>query len=284
MKVLVLGCGPAGLMAAQGAWDAFNAGPVIPDGAAISIMGWKVKSDIHGCQYLHKPIPSVTPDSPRSVSYQLRGDSDDYRRKVYGPLWSGTVSPEDLTAEHQAWDLRETYDRLWNKWEHAITDATIDPHVLRGIGEVTAPDLVINSIPRPSLCHAGHAFGATEIWAAGDAPALGIRLQFQCPDGMVICNAEDSPAWYRMSRVFGHTTVEWPGSIAHVPVTTAARVAKPTAHSCDCWAGAPLTHVGRYGRWEKGVLSHTAYFDAYKMIDQMIGGSSATAEAGAQVP
>lgn len=287
MRIMVLGCGPAGLMAAQGAWAAMYDNREIGGHHRIAIISRKQKSPIHGCQYLHQPIPRVTPESPRAVSYQLRGDQDDYRRKVYGQMWGGTVSPEDLMGEHMAWDLRVTYDRLWSDWESSITDGLVDPIALKGVLESSEPpDLVINSIPRPALCHAGHTFGSTEVWAAGDAPSLGIRVgnMFQCPEDMVICNAEENPAWYRLSRVFGHTTVEWPGSLARVPVTTASRVPKPTAHSCDCWQGAPVIHVGRYGRWEKGVLSHSAYFDAYKRIDEMIGGSSATAEAGASVP
>jgi hypothetical protein len=108
---------------------------------------------------------------------------------------------------------------------------------------------------------------------------MGIRLPYKCPTNMVVCNGEDNPAWYRMSNVFGHTTVEWPGSLAQVPVASAARVKKPTSHNCNCWAEtSPMIHVGRYGAWEKGVLSHTAYFTAYRTVDEMIGGKGAAAK------
>lgn len=282
MRIAVLGCGPAGLMAAQGSLDALrqNWGRV-EAGSGIGIFSIANKSSIYGCQYLHKPIPHITPSGPRRVSYTMRGASGDYRRKVYGQMWSGTVSPEDLEGEHMAWDLREAYDILWDRWADEINNVVVDPVWLNeGLPE-SEPDLIINSIPRPELCYRGHPFGATEIWAAGDAPDLGIRLPFQCPEDMVICNAEENPAWYRMSRVFGHTTVEWPGWLERVPVTTAARVRKPTAHPCDCWPdvhGAPIMHVGRYGRWEKGVLSHDAYFDAFKKVDEMIGGRTVAAD------
>ncbi len=286
MKILVLGSGPAGLMAAQGAVDAANIDPKrtsLTD-LKVAIISHKVKSDLYGCQYLHQPIPGITPAAARTVSYQMRGDADDYRRKVYGQVWSGTVSPEDLGGEHQAWDLRATYDALWTFWERHIMAGHVDAVSLSTIVANSKPDLIINSIPRPALCHEGHAFGSTEIWAAGDAPKIGIHLPYQCPKDMVVCNAEDNPSWYRMSNVFGHTTVEWPGSLALVPVRTAARVRKPTSHACTCWEETlPIMHVGRYGEWAKGVLSHTAYFKAYKKIDGMLGGSVASAEAGAPV-
>ncbi len=295
MRVMVLGCGPAGLMAAQAVVDAkldSMSGEVIRDlqhlvdsgEFGVAVVSIKKQSPLYGAQYLHQPIPRITPHESHAVHYQMRGSTDDYRRKVYGKLWDGTVSPEDLEEEHQAWDLRRTYDRLWSLWQGSITDAEVDPVSLRNIinGD-DAPDLIINSIPRNLLCHAGHTFGATEIWAAGEAPEIGIRLQYQCPPNMVVCNGEDNPAWYRMSNVFGRTTVEWPGDIAKVPVTTAARVRKPTRHDCDCWEDSPvpIMHVGRYGEWSKGVLSHTAYFKAYKKIDELIGAAGAAAEAGA---
>ena len=271
MKVIVLGSGPAGLMAAQGVLDAHNhnaAGDL-----QMMILSRKVKSPLYGAQYLHQPIPGVTPDKWHTVLYSLRGDADSYRRKVYGQMWGGTVSAQELDKSHAAWDIRATYDRLWALWEYSINDMNIDPVALTNLNIHNEPDLIVNSIPRPALCHRGHAFGATEVWAAGDAPALGIRLPYHATPDTITCNGEDYPAWYRMSNVFGHTTVEWPGSLPKVPVSTASRVQKPTSHECDCWSELPLLHVGRYGEWTKGVLSHTAYFNAYKRVDEMIGAS-----------
>ena len=275
MKVAILGCGPAGLMAAQAVSDVHQH---LGEDLTMAIFSRKVKSPLYGAQYLHKPIPGVTPSQPSHVSYQLRGEADDYRRKVYGQMWSGTVSPEDLMSSHEAWDIRATYDMLWSLYHDMITDTNVDPVFVANLVNGDC-DLIINTIPRPTLCHAGHPFGAIEIVAAGDAPVLGIRVPFQCPDQMVICNGLENPSWYRMCRVFGHTTVEWPPYVSMVPVSTAAKVKKPLRHDCTCWP--ELLHVGRYGAWEKGVLSHTAYFETYKKIDQMMGVESAAREAGA---
>ena len=51
MNVAVLGCGPAGLIAA---WAAEQAG------ADVQIYSKKVQSIIPGSQYLHGPIPGVS--------------------------------------------------------------------------------------------------------------------------------------------------------------------------------------------------------------------------------
>ena len=290
MKIVILGSGPAGLMAAEAAMNAHKYRGM-PHDLDIAILSLGFKSPLYGCQYLHKPIPGVTPNKVENVGYRLIGTPEQYRTKVYGPTWVGPVSPEDLTEEHLAWDIRETYEQLWTTWSIAIQNRNVTPAMLVSLLEDQSIDLIINSIPRPTLCHQGHTFGATTIWAAGDAPDLGIKIPYKSPEAMVTCNGEDSPAWYRMSRVFGHTTVEWPGGISLVPVQTASKVQKPTTHDCTCWHpcdesfnGRPLSerlmHVGRYGRWEKGVLSHTAYFDVLSVVEDklMEGVGSVTAD------
>jgi hypothetical protein len=263
MNVVVLGCGPAGLMAAMGAADA---------GAdRVQIISNKRKSEMYGAQYLHEPIPGIPTGNPVLVRYNLNGEADDYREKVYGRNWDGSVSPEDLAEDHNAWDIRLAYDRLWEYWKNYIQhrlDVT-PAHVAALIVDHNV-DLVINSIPRPIICSEGHSFGAQQIWAAGDAPARGIEIPYQCPPNTVLCDGTDSRSWYRLSRIYDHTTVEWSlhSMPNQPPIGQPALVNKPTRHNCTCWPG--VKHVGRYGRWEKGVLSHTAYHDAHSLVHKAI--------------
>ena len=263
MRVAVLGCGPAGLMAAQGVDDAQV------DGIEIAIFSRKQKSSLYGAQYLHRPIPGfTTKDNFIDIDYQIIGDAGMYRAKVYGDSWPGTVSPQELGSRHAASDIRETYDRLWEKWEpyiHHIDNIT--PGWLTYLAESFKPDLVISSVPRDMMCIWGHHFGFATIVAAGDAPDLGIDVgrMYPCPEGTVVCSGEPDVSWYRKSRIFGHTTVEWPANI-RPPINSAAIVRKPTHHQCDCWGG--VVWVGRYGKWAKGVLSHTAYDDAIEAVEK----------------
>lgn len=262
MKVTILGCGPAGLMAAQGIQHACEEAVEPLD---LRIISRKRPSELFGAQYLHEPIPGATISAPTMINYRLQGSVDSYKRKVYGPLWDGSVSPEDLAIAHPGWDIRETYRNLWMLWEDRIEDASIDGASIAMLTAQEPPGSVmfINSIPRDSLCIKQHTFAFSEIIAAGDAPARGIILtMFKSAEDTVVCNGDESPSWYRRSRVFHHTTVEWPGNIASVPVNSASRVRKPLWTDCDCWP--QVRHVGRYGKWEKGVLSHTAYNDAYQ--------------------
>ena len=95
-KVVVLGCGPAGLIAAHAA---------AMQGADIRIMSKPRKSFMNGAQYLHKHINGTPYSDPFQVSYEMLGSPEQYRLKVYGAKWDGTVSPEDLEESHKGWDI-----------------------------------------------------------------------------------------------------------------------------------------------------------------------------------
>jgi hypothetical protein len=248
MQIAILGCGPAGLLAAHAA---------IGMGEDVVIFSNKGKSHLNGAQYLHAAIPGTPSEDeePVTVSYQLFGSGDDYRTKVYGKDWDGTVSPEDLSENHPAWDIRATYDFLWDQYEGSVNDSQISAASLLG-RSAAEYDMIISSIPAPILCVKGHTFASTEIWAAGDAHGMLEPIPYECPDNTVLCNGEKEPAWYRISNLYGHKTVEWPGTTPKPPVR-AVRVTKPTFNNCDCLPN--IKRVGRYGRWEKGVLSHDAF-------------------------
>ena len=269
MKVAVLGAGPAGLMAAHAAVNA-HALQGVPDDLFLDIYARGDKSPLYGAQYLHMPIPDMTPDGYAMIDYHLLGKADDYRRKVYGPQSVVDVSPSQFSGLQRAWDIRATYDALWEEYGRYIHEVLVEPMDLAQIINGEFYDLVINSIPLPDLCHQGHHFGAVEVIAAGDAPDLGIDIgkTFRCSDFTVLCNGNPNTAWSRLSNIFGHTTVEWPASIEQVPVRTASKVRKPLDHDCDCWP--TILKVGRFGSWTKGVLSHHAYNKAYDKVAMML--------------
>jgi hypothetical protein len=252
MTTAILGCGPAGLLAAHAA---------IGLGEDVTIFSRKTKSWLNGAQYLHGSIPGLPSEDaePVMLDYTLIGTADGYREKVYGKQWDGTVSPEEMLESHPAWNIRTDYDFLWDEYQDLIMDSDIHPRSLDllGMQEHGMYDLIVSSIPAPALCSKGHTFASTEIWAAGDAPGMGISIPYKCPDNTVLCNGEPEPSWYRLSSLYGHKTVEWPGSMNRPPINGAAKVVKPTMNNCDCFPN--VLRVGRYGTWQKGVLAHEAF-------------------------
>lgn len=257
MRIAILGCGPAGLVAAYAAEVT---------GASVHIFSKPRKSELFGAQYLHRPIPGIPSGRPHEISYQLIGSEDDYRRKVYGPSFHGAVSPGSLAPGHLAYDIRHTYDMLWDIYGGAVGAAEIEPAWMKF--NVGMFDGVISTIPLPSICaNSSHRFESQEIMAMGDAPERGQYLpaaSHEIPEGTVICNGNDYPSWYRASRIFGYGTMEWSLSRSVVTPGGATRVRKPLSTSCDCWPG--VTRIGRYGKWQKGVLVHEAYQETIKCI------------------
>lgn len=249
-RVVVLGCGPAGLIAAHAARWQFR--------AEVKILSVKRPSQLYGCQYLHEDIPGIPTRGPEAVTYKLHGDTDDYRSKVYGSL-SPPVSPQQYAGDHLAWDLRRAYERLWDTYEDSIVDVRFGPQdIVPMLGEFM-PDACISSLPAPVLCQAGdrHAFTEVACWAIGDAPELGQSVPIAAPPFTVVCDGTKDVSWYRICNVFGYNTVEWPGHKRKPPLEGVVPFSKPLSTDCDCLPS--ILRVGRYGRWQKGTLSHEAY-------------------------
>lgn len=265
LKVAVLGCGPTGLLAAHGVRQASETLGLEVD---ISIYSAKRKSELFGCQYLHSSIPGLALDFER-VEYKLVGGLEGYRRKVYGDGEDIEVSPELLTNMHTAWDIRQAYDQLWEMYEPAITDYYFSSgswQLLDRRLQGNGTNLVFSSLPAPVLCRETPEckFESQMVWAAGDAPALGrwAPMPATIPPRTIVCNGDPVVEWYRASQVFGHGTIEWPDEVQ--PPRGASRVNKPIRTSCRC--NPAVQRVGRYGRWQKGVLSDSAYFHAFSAV------------------
>lgn len=252
INVLVLGCGPAGLIAA-------HAASLNSEVDNVRILSKPRKSHMLGAQYLHAPIPGV-PSSEFEIDYKLLGDVATYREKVYGPLWDGVVSPEDFIGKHPAWDIREAYDWLWETYGPYVREYEVTPMGLKQTLYNLDPHVTISTVPAPLLCAEGHAFGSTSIWSSDQA------IQ-HTPENTVLCNGDRDYAWYRASTIQGYSNTEWPDN-RKPPVTPLWQVTKPTKTNCDCF---PNVHrMGRYGKWTKGVLSHNAYSETINAIEEHI--------------
>lgn len=258
MKIAILGCGPAGLMAAHAA---------VLEGHEVTVISKRRKSEMFGAQYLHKPIPGLPDVSDGIVTYLLQGGThEEYRLKVYGHEFGGKVSTEEFGEPHDAWDIRDTYGLLWDLHFARIRPAEWNRHNKHVLTEqiVVNHDLVISSLPRTVLCfNSDHKFLSKTIWAVGDAPERGVFTPFKVGNMTVVCNATPETGWYRASTIFGYSTVEW-ARTKKPPIEGVSPVVKPLTTDCDCWP--MIKHVGRYGRWEKGVLSHSAFFDTREQL------------------
>lgn len=263
-SVAILGCGPAGLLAAHAA---------VLSGWDFRVYSRKQRSQLYGAQYLHQPIPNLDCGTPALVHYELRGTPEAYRRKVYGDSWDGTVSPEDFMETHSAWDIRRAYRNLWELYHTEIEafDFTNTPawmlyEDLAGKQTFTSShDIVISTVPRKLWAEPGDVFESQRIWALGDTEERRVNGN-RPPDFTVVCSADVLVPWYRVSNIYGYATMEWPYDYEawepEPPSMGASIVEKPLRHNST--AASDFHHVGRYGKWEKGVLSSDAFYDAMK--------------------
>jgi hypothetical protein len=269
--VFVLGAGPTGLLAAHAAQSKGYNVTVFskPDPRTNEA----AKSELFGCQYLHAYIPELgmMDESGHHVRYLLDGPVDGYRRKVYGESWQGSVSPDEYGPEdsHMAWDLREAYDRLWERWHRSIVPMSIGPAQVENMLAVEPLIVVLNTIPAPSVCRdkQAHKFLVQNVYAMGtkDVTMAQARLPYYAPNMTVQCNGWRDTGWYRAATVFGYSTLEWPEG-KRPPIEGVVPVSKPLSTDCTCWPSNRMHRLGRYGRWTKGVLVHTAYFDTLKVL------------------
>jgi hypothetical protein len=255
-KVMVLGAGPAGLLAAHAGVRAGLEVVIFSSGA--------MKSTMYGAQYLHRDIPGVPCGVPHEITVRLTGTAEDYRKKVYGDSSTGPVSPTVLGNPHLAWNIRQAYDWLWEKYSPLIEPL----HLMRESASyfydhsLTDYDFHFSTIPLRQLCATGmgeqsHNWESQQIFAIGDAPELGIMCPIPTPDFTLEYNGTSDVGWYRAARIFGHTTCEWPAHGRRPPLMNLASVTKPLSTTCTCFPR--WQRLGRYGKWKKGVLAHHAF-------------------------
>jgi hypothetical protein len=242
---------------------------------AMTLKGWNFriftkvnrKSEMFGAQYLHEPIPGLSRAGGTPLAYLLFGSATEYRRKVYGDMPVPAVSPESLVGRHEAWDIREAYGRAWDLYSGRIEEiGPIGPDKLDALVFTHRPKRVFSTIPAPALCYRTHGFRQRPVWAVGDAPERGIWAPTAVADMTIVCNGEAEPHWYRAARVFGYSTVEWPDG-PKPPLSEVAQINKPIDTDCDCFMHIKGLHrLGRFGRWQKGILSHHSFAMAMAVL------------------
>lgn len=245
----------------------FAAHAVAQSGADLSIFSKPRKSFMNGAQYLHLPIPGLSQE-PFEVEYTLNGTTEGYRNKVYGDTSDVLVSPETLVGVAQAWDIREAYDEAWKLYSDRIErielgsqdDTTQD--VLRRI--MNSHDLVISTVPADLICFDDdHQFWEQKVWATDYIKTPG---EFEAEDNLVICSGDPQDWWYRQSRIHGWENTEYPHDRKpNTPEGHLWEVVKPIRTDCICHP--EILRMGRYGKWLKGTLSHSAYYDTKAILE-----------------
>lgn len=251
-EVAVLGCGPAGLLAALAVEQAGHT-PVI--------YSRKIKSKMPGAQFLHVPIPEITAAEPDgTVNFLKVGPKHGYALKVYGDRSAPTSWDEFPRGEQPIWSMGEAYSRLWDRFEDRIWDFG---HIDTVMATTFAEDfpLVFSTIPAPAMCEREehHAFNSVPVYITS--------ARTERRNNVIEYNGGFAQ-YYRRSVLFGSESMEYGAAVRLADVRLRCEVGwKPTTNDCDCH---PEIHrLGRFGKWEKGVLVHHAYFEAKAALDAL---------------
>jgi hypothetical protein len=242
-QVAILGCGPAGLIAA---WAVEQAG------ATPHIFSRKQKSHIPGSQYLHDKIPGITSEYPEGVVQYVRiGTAEGYSRKVYGD--ERETGWNNYLAIYPSWNVFNAYDRLWDRYEGSIVDAEITPLWVSGAVHDYDYDLVVSTLPQRAICDYPfeHQFNGVSFWikTLPTPPA-------DDKHDIVVYNGTDDP-WYRWSVLGGVCSIEY-SDLKGLPLDDGMIAGiKVTNNTCDCWP--TVLRAGRWAEWKHGVLLHNVY-------------------------
>lgn len=259
-NVAILGCGPAGLMAAQAA-EACGYEPII--------FSKLEKSKLGGAQFLHMSIADINDARPDAfITYRTIGDAESYQRKVYGDSSVPFVSFSGIWdgKEQPAWNLVKTYTRLWEKFIDHIHPTSIDTSFVEGlVNNKQTFRHIFSTVPIISLCAARagllnevHHFTSQEILIHTDPYIEDIE------DNTIIYNGDPDRSWYRASRIFGVNGCEWSTNGTRPLVAPLITDHKPISTTCTCWPD--VVRLGRRGTWRKGILTHDAYLETMKVL------------------
>lgn len=245
--VAILGCGPAGLLAAHGA---------VQMGFEPHIFSVKKKSVMPGAMYVHERIDDVTEAEPDGViTFRKTGNRAGYAQKVYGDAQAPVSWDQFPVGEYPAWSMSALYDTLWDRYGGSIIDQELGTEA---IGEIAKGHrLTISTIPAHQLCYEGHHFGGQPVWISENSWA-GVG------ENEIVYNGDLNDHWYRSSRIFGHEATE---SAQQMP--SAFQGTKPLSTDCDCQP--EVVRVGRFGQWKKGVLVHHAYRESMEALQWAFG-------------
>jgi len=255
MKIVILGCGPAGLLSAYACEMSGH--------HKVSIVSYKVKSKIPGAVFLHEPIsPLTAPDPEAMVRFIKHGTKAGYAKKVYGSVNAECSWDSFPEGYMPAWSMFALYDKLWSHYSKRIVNRTVDH---RYIGRLMRDfDLIISTIPAQALCHnRQHSFESQSIFIMNKAVAW--------QDNVIVYNGSLGDSWYRTSRIFKHesteATVPFEEELTNRSGVTVSKGFKPLRTDCTCHP--QIARIGRYGRWKKGILVHHAYEQTVKVLEAL---------------
>lgn len=270
--VVVLGAGPAGLLAAHAVALA-GGEPVIF--SAPGEDGQAVKSPMNGAIYLHEAIPDATTAKPDGmIRFAKVGKREDYALKLYGSRYAPCSWDKFDEGDYPAWALQPVYDDLWNRYSGNIVPITLDRELIQAL--IADFPSIVSTVPAHVLCEKNedgttiHPFERKSIWVTPTASdATRTMAAVAEVDNIIVydgTNWQQSIAGrYRSSIIFGTESTEfsrWEPELNRYGAVHGMKITRAT--SCDCCP--EIVRAGRWGSWTPGVLVHHAFKKVWDLM------------------
>jgi len=250
VRVAILGCGPAGLIAAHSAVTA---------GHDVTVISHKRRSPTFGAMFLHEPIPDISPKNPEmEIEVTKTGTREGYAEKVYGDPNVPVSWDRFNGGPTSAWSLRYAYGKLWDLYSDLIQDLPLTPQT---VSQIVGYDMIFSTIPATALClDWRHKFDKVTIMVIHTPTKREGNSMWY--NGSIFNGA---PKWYRYSCINSYESWEFSKSLAPEVVRTeeiarGLRInqgIKPLRTTCDCHP--EIVRLGRFGKWDKNVFTHHGY-------------------------
>lgn len=258
LKVAIIGTGPAGMLAAWGVQQ-----EVIAKITLIKPPGVPLKSEIYGAQYVHGIIQDLPADiEPFWVRYRFFGTEQGYRQHIYGETMpTNSTSWRKFHPKELAWSIRQVYDHIA---EELVSTCTIEEAVVReDYCEVLVDnyDYVFNTAPLNRVANSG-VFETEKVLIAPINPYI-------VPSNEIWYFGDGRLA-YRASNIQGVPSTEYPLHVGDDLTKKIQRQVKEIKKPLRCKdvAMEGVYRLGRYGKWQKGVLVHHVYEEARTIVSR----------------
>lgn len=248
IKYHILGAGIAGLLAAK----------AVEDSGAEAVLYDKNQgvSTVLGLHYLHKDCGIEDLEKVILYNLVLHDENDEappyvqYSNKTAVPIDN---SVKDLPLKVEAFNMQDAYMRLTERFQHQIVKRDVDRAFVDDL--LLDGNKVISSIPLPILVKNGDYKSKIVFAHEGKPHALGLA---SIRHNIVVYNTDRKYPWYRYSRVNGY---EWTETLLNGQF----KIKKVMGCNVKSF-NKNLLLVGRYGKWQRGVLAHEAYYDTKEAI------------------
>ena len=249
--IVIIGCGPAGLFAAQACKDVNIPYVVYSDKVNKSVIG--------GAQFVHEiPVSLSHLVQRKDVKFEFHGTREGYAEKIYGDPLADCSWDNYSRGLHKAWSMKEVYDLLWGMHWNNVAAISINGFSL--VNLLNQYKKVIIAAPLFHFCTKNHAFESEGVYISK------VDLVGQNIEPKIIYNGIKLPSYYRVSYLDGVMSAEVSlrsfeameeGAYKSEIQDEWTFIRKPLKTNCDCHPEA--VRVGRMGLWDKKGLVHHAH-------------------------